>query len=144
MLCWNRRSPRMRPAAPIAHDAAPSSPPLKGPVPIAVVCRWWLLSMKEDLRHESEKLVRSWMRHEATWLRDYLVATVEDPRINFQSILSRHFLTRELFGGKFEALMEHEYVFAAVMNWLLSLDDSIADTDDLRSILFSLRRGADN
>ncbi len=100
--------------------------------------------MNEELRRESEKLTRSWMRHEAAWLRDYLVATVEDPRINFQSILSRHFLARELFGSRFEALIQQEYRFAAAVNWLLGLGDTLADTEDLQSILFSLRRGADN
>src|SRR5262249_28346975 len=48
-------------------------------------------AMTPALKQETESLARSWARHESAWLRDYLVAGVEDPRINLQSILSRHF-----------------------------------------------------
>jgi len=58
------------------------------------------------------------MRHDAAWLEDYLVASVEDPRLNLQSILTRHFLVTALTGDRFVALMEQEYRFAAAMNWL--------------------------
>ncbi len=51
-------------------------------------------------------------------LRDYLVAGVEDPRLNVQSILSRHFLARALTDEGLGALMEQECRFAAAMNWL--------------------------
>lgn len=57
--------------------------------------------MNDRLRQESEKLARSWMQHKSGWLREYLVAGVEDPRINIQSILSRHFLLRALCGERF-------------------------------------------
>ena len=56
--------------------------------------------MHDTLKLESEKLARSWMQHEPAKLRDYLVAGIEDPRINLQSILSRHFLVRSVFGEK--------------------------------------------
>jgi len=72
--------------------------------------------MEESLKAESERLARSWMQHEAAGLRDYLVREVEDPRINLQSIFSRHFLLRALFGERFLWLMEQEYRFAASMN----------------------------
>jgi hypothetical protein len=45
------------------------------------------------------------MQHDAGMLRDYLVAGVEDPRLNLQSVLSRHFLARALTGERFRALM---------------------------------------
>ena len=48
--------------------------------------------MRDSLKAESSKLERSWMRHDSDKLRHYLVSGVEDPRINAQSILSRHFL----------------------------------------------------
>ncbi len=54
--------------------------------------------MDPSLQAETEKLARCWMQHEPVWLRDYLVAGVEDPRWNLQSIFSRHFLVRALFG----------------------------------------------
>ncbi len=61
------------------------------------------------LQEESDKLARSWMQHDAAWLRDYLVAGVEDPRVNLQSVLSRHFLMHALTGERFSALMEQEF-----------------------------------
>lgn len=100
--------------------------------------------MNESLRNESEKLARSWMQHEASWLRDYLVSGVEDPRVNVQSILSRHFLIRALCGDTFIELMEQEYRFAAMMNWLLPLAEKAGEADDLEAVLFGLRRGADD
>ena len=61
------------------------------------------------------------MQHDAAMLRDYLVAGVEDPRINLQSVLSRHFLTYTLTGERFSGLMEQELRFAAAMNCLAVL-----------------------
>lgn len=100
--------------------------------------------MDESLKQESEKLARSWMQHPADWLRDYLVAGVEDPRLNLQSIFSRHFLVRSLTGGGFEDLMEAECRFSAVMNWLVGLVGRVGDTEELGTVLYALRRGADN
>ena len=71
--------------------------------------------MEPLLKQESERLARSWMRHEADMLRDYLVAGVEDPRLNVQSVLSRHFLVRTVASDSFSALMDQEYRFAAAM-----------------------------
>ena len=49
--------------------------------------------MLEDcFKLETERLKKSWMRYDRATLRDYLVQDVEDPRINVQSILTRHFL----------------------------------------------------
>jgi len=100
--------------------------------------------MNDLLKHETEKLARSWMKHDSAWLRDYLVATVEDPRINLQSILSRHFLVRELAGEEFGALMQHEFRFGAAMNWLMTLASRAGDPEEFRSVLHALQRGADN
>ncbi len=100
--------------------------------------------MKAELQLESEKLRRSWAQHDATWLRDYLVAGVEDPRLNLQSILSRHFLIRALFNNQFDALFQHEYRFAAVMDWLLRVTNQAADPEELAVILYALRKRSDN
>jgi SAM-dependent methyltransferase len=97
--------------------------------------------MLKSLEQESEKLARSWLRHEAAMLRDYLVAGVEDPRINLQSILSRHFLIRALSGDRFQVLMKQECRFGAVMNWLRQF---VADEEESLSVLHALRTGADN
>jgi len=83
--------------------------------------------VNESLKAESEKLARSWMQHDAEKLRDYLVASVEDPRLNLQSVFSRHFLLRAVVPGRFETLMEQECRFAAVMNWLTSLAQGIGE-----------------
>lgn len=99
--------------------------------------------MVDNLKLETEKLARSWMQYEPAKLRDYLVAGVEDPRINLQSILSRHFILRTVFGERFRALMEEECRFAAVMNWLAALAAN-SEVEELDALSYSLRRGADN
>jgi len=77
--------------------------------------------VKECLKRETQLLTRSWMRHDRGMLRGYLVRDVEDPRINVQSILTRHFLIRRLFGSRFQYLAEQEIRFGLVVNWLLGL-----------------------
>jgi hypothetical protein len=99
--------------------------------------------MNEALNRESENLARSWMQHEASWLRDYLVAGVEDPRLNIQSILSRHFLVQLILGNQFEELIEQEIRFGAVMNWLRNVAGG-DDEEIAAGILHALQRGADN
>jgi SAM-dependent methyltransferase len=95
--------------------------------------------MLKALRLETEKLARSWMQYEPAKLLDYLVAGVEDPRINLQSILSRHFLLRSVLGERFREVMDHECRFAAVMNWLIALEPG-----ELDAIRHALEKGADN
>ena len=97
-----------------------------------------------SLQAESDKLARSWMQHDAGMLRDYLVAGVEDPRINLQSVLSRHFLAHAITGQRLSALMEQEYRFAAAMNWLTELARRLGNAEELELVLYALRRGADN
>jgi ubiquinone/menaquinone biosynthesis C-methylase UbiE len=84
------------------------------------------------------------MQHDAGMLRDYLVAGVEDPRLNLQSILSRHFLARALTGERFSALMDQEYRFSTAMNWLTGLAGRLSDAEELALVLYGLKRGADN
>jgi hypothetical protein len=98
--------------------------------------------MHESLQQETEKLVRSWMRHEQTMLRDYLVADVEDPRINVQSLISRQFLITAACGERFKELMDQELRFAVAMNWLLGLMKRISSAEELAAVLHGLRHGA--
>lgn len=84
------------------------------------------------------------MQHEPEHLRQYLVSGVEDPRLNVQSVLTRHFLLRELFGDGFERLMLEELRFAAVLNWLLTLRAELDDADLRAALLYALRKDADN
>jgi SAM-dependent methyltransferase len=76
-------------------------------------------------------------------LRDYLVADVEDPRINVQSLLTRHFL---IFGltGRHQELAEQELRFAACLNWVLEFAKDNPAADAWAGVRFALRHGADN
>src|SRR6266851_7050238 len=100
--------------------------------------------MQNRLKRETARLKKSWMQYNETMLRDYLVEQVEDPRINMQSILTRHFLIEGLFGSRFAALKEEELRFGAVMNWLLKLSEHGLCREEARSILYALSKGADN
>ncbi len=100
--------------------------------------------MSPFLEQESEKLARSWRCHDPALLREYLVAGVEDPRINLQSILTRHFLVDALGLEGCRPLMEEEYRFACAMNWLVKLAEQAGDSDELGQVLHALRKGGDN
>ena len=100
--------------------------------------------MDEALSQETRKLVRAWAQYDAPFLGDYLVADVEDPRINVQSILSRHFLLASLFGNRFEQLMLEELRFAVAMNWLTRLARESGAAPERRVVLHALRCDADN
>src|SRR5215468_4653252 len=101
-------------------------------------------AMDESLKTESERLARSWLQHDSAWLRDYLVSGVEDPRINLQSIFTRHFLIRAFSGEQFRDLMEHEYRFGAIMNWLNRLAREASEAEEFEIVLGALRRRLDN
>jgi len=75
--------------------------------------------MDEPLENESASLKQAWDQHAANDLKHYMIADVEEPRLNVQSILSRHFLIRDLVGERLDEVCEHELRFACAMNWLL-------------------------
>ena len=62
---------------------------------------------------------RTWAHLPADVLDAYLVSGYQNPRINIQSILVRHFLTRRLFGSEFDELMDEEIRFALRLNEIL-------------------------
>jgi SAM-dependent methyltransferase len=97
--------------------------------------------VEESLKLETERLTKAWMQHAQGVLRDYLVSDVEDPRINVQSILTRHFLIERLFGAEFDALNKHELRFALVVNWLLRLLKKPVQSWQLHSVLDALLAG---
>jgi ubiquinone/menaquinone biosynthesis C-methylase UbiE len=102
------------------------------------------MDMLDDrFKLETEHLTKSWMRYDGATLRDYLVRDVEDPRINIQSILTRHFLIERLFGERFDDLMEQELRFGLVMNWLLNLRKKLVKAGQLYAVLDSLLAGED-
>ena len=60
--------------------------------------------MKESLHRETDDLEFAWSSKTPEKLRNYLVSGIQDPRSNLQSILTRHFFIRQLFGSQFEQL----------------------------------------
>lgn len=98
--------------------------------------------MDEALAAETERLTRMWMRHNREWLQEYLVAGVEDPRLNTQSIFSRHALIRALFGQSYDVVMDQELRFAVIMTWLLNVTGP--DLEQAEAILHALRYDSDN
>ena len=77
--------------------------------------------LSDVLREDNRRLNAAWQRHDAAFLDTYLVRGVEDPRINIQSILTRHFLIGELFAQRYAVIMDHELYFALTVNWLWGL-----------------------
>jgi SAM-dependent methyltransferase len=111
----------------------PAQPPQPNPAPA-----------HGPLAAESERLARSWERHSPEFLRHYLVADVEDPRLNIQSLLTRHFLALALDGGQTRELAEAELRFAACLNWILRAARELNDLAALAGIRLALDRNADN
>jgi len=70
----------------------------------------------EYIAEEDAKLRQSWAAIAPEVLDGYLVSGYQNPRINAQSILARHYLIRELFGDEFDALMKDEMAFCAEAN----------------------------
>lgn len=100
--------------------------------------------MDEHLQRETANLTKSWMQHDASMLRDYLVSGVEDPRINVQSLLSRHYLIEALCGNRFHRLVEQELRFALVMNWAVQVGTQAASSEDFLAIRHALDVGAED
>lgn len=65
---------------------------------------------------EAAKLKRSWARLSHEVLDDYLVSGYQNPQVNAQSILARHFLVSKLFGSEFDDLMREELEFCVEAN----------------------------
>jgi SAM-dependent methyltransferase len=72
--------------------------------------------MKPSLLSESENLKKAWASKTSSKLRTYLVSGIQDPRSNIQSILTRHFLIRQLFGHAFDELAAQELWHAMKLN----------------------------
>jgi len=70
----------------------------------------------EYIAKENVTLTQSWRAHSPASLEAYLVSGYQNPRINAQSILARHYLIRQLFGDQFDALMKDELAFAVEAN----------------------------
>lgn len=101
-------------------------------------------SMNYRLKQETRRLHKAWDRHDKAVLSQYLVRDVEDPRINIQSILCRHFLIERLFGDRYTYLQNQEIRFGLVMNWLLRWVKGGAGIRQLQSVLIALLDGVDH
>src|SRR5687767_4423808 len=100
--------------------------------------------LEERWRAETERLRNSWTQHEPGMLATYLVSGVEDPRINIQSILTRHFLLGALFGERFAVLRYEELRFGAAMNWLVSYLRPRPIAEEIAALVYALENGAEN
>jgi SAM-dependent methyltransferase len=100
--------------------------------------------LEKRWRTETEKLTKAWAHHEPAMLATYLVSGVEDPRVNIQSILTRHFFLGTLFGERFTALKYEELRFGAVMNWLLNFLRKRPIAEEIVALLHALENGAEN
>lgn len=65
---------------------------------------------------EESKLKRSWAAYSPETLEAYLISGYQNPRINAQSIIARHFFVRQLFGSEFDELMQEELKFCVETN----------------------------
>ncbi len=77
--------------------------------------------LSKNLQQETLQLQNAWGHYKHSFLNSYLVQSVEDPRINIQSVLTRHFLLKEVLGDLYDDVMEHEIRFALTANWLLDI-----------------------
>lgn len=72
--------------------------------------------LKPGSPSEVGKLKKSWANYSAQTLEEYLVSGYQNPRINAQSILARHFFVHQLFGTEFDDLMQEELKFCVETN----------------------------
>jgi len=75
--------------------------------------------MDQALFLEELNLRLAWDCHPSEYLDRYLVSGVQDPRINGQSILTRAWLIDTLHPGRFDALIDEELRFGAVLTWIV-------------------------
>ena len=45
-----------------------------------------------NYKEETKNLINSWSKHSQEFLKDYLVLGYQNPKINIQSILIRHYI----------------------------------------------------
>ncbi len=99
---------------------------------------------QSQFAQESEKLKASWMRHDENFLKDYLVATVQDPRINPQSILARHTIINCISDEDFSKIQINELLFSAVAQWFYFYYDEMTDSYFRAAFLYALEKSAEN
>jgi hypothetical protein len=93
--------------------------------------------LESELIKENRSLRWSWDQYPAEHLDRYLIQGVEDPRINCQSILSRALIVDTLWPGEFDALIDDELRFGAVLVWLIQQLHSQVPRDEIHQALRS-------
>jgi ubiquinone/menaquinone biosynthesis C-methylase UbiE len=88
---------------------------------LARVAARGLTSVPLGGRFERFLLERTWTARSADMLDRYLVSGYQNPRINVQSILLRHFLIGRIGGAGFDDLIEGELRLAVELNEVLRL-----------------------
>jgi len=98
----------------------------------------------ELLKDETRRLQQAWVDHDEVWLEHYLVAGVEDPRINLQSILTRHHLIEQIPGNTAADLQREELAFAVCVGCLDRLAQQELDADEWGLVHYALKEGFTN
>lgn len=95
-------------------------------------CMAWLkikLNLSNETEEETKGLIKSWAYLDKNTAKTYLTGKFQDPRINLQSILTRHFLIKELFGDEFADVMRDEMTFSIDANYKIFRDEHISDQE---------------
>jgi ubiquinone/menaquinone biosynthesis C-methylase UbiE len=95
--------------------------------------------MDENLKRETENLILSWANNNHAKMKEYLVTGFENPRINMQSIITRHFFIKELFGNRFDKLMEEEILFSIDIHKTLKAEEDKRTQKDIKTTTQSPR-----
>ncbi len=91
---------------------------------------------------ENAGLMWSWDRYPKEHLDTYMVADIEDPRINCQSILSRALIADSLWPNELTGLIDAELRFGVVLSWILGQLHQGLSPHDLRASIENDKEGA--
>ena len=86
-------------------------------------------NLSDETSEETKGLIRSWSYLDKNTAKTYLTGKFQDPRINLQSILTRHFLIKEIFGDEFTDVMRDEVKFSIDANNRIFMDGHIPDQE---------------
>ena len=87
------------------------------------------LNLSNETAEETKGLIKSWSYLNNNTAKAYLTSKFQDPRINLQSILTRHFLIKEIFGDEFTDVMRDEVKFSIDANNRIFMDGHIPDQE---------------
>lgn len=96
-----------------------------------------------NFEDESKRLANAWMRHDEEFLSTYLKHSIQDPRINPQSILTRYVILEQLCEDDVSMTKYHELLYSAVILWIYNNVSIIGDPYERASLLSALEAGAD-